>query len=171
VMFKTNKTKVPFFTLEEVTMSLRFFRAISVPALACLGLSLASEGAFAQQQGWPFQENQGRSTNTTRVMRPATPSYALTTPVAAPANAGTIQIDVQVPSDAKIYFNGAATKQTGMSRTFVGSSLVPGFQYGYTVRVQWNEGSRPVERTRNISFMAGDHLSLDFTQAAQTASR
>ena len=84
-MFRTNEANVSFFTLEEVTMSLRFFRTISVPALACLGLSLASQGAFAQQQGWPFLENYGRPTNTTRVIRTATPSYTLTTPVVAPA--------------------------------------------------------------------------------------
>ena len=152
-------------------MSLRFFRTISVPALACLGLSLASEAAFAQQQGWPFLENYGRRTNTARVIRAATPSYALTTPVVAPASAETIQINLQVPEGAKVYFNGAATKQTGMSRTFISSSLIPGIQYGYTVRVQWNEGGRLVERTRDISFMAGDHVSLDFTPSAQTASR
>jgi uncharacterized protein (TIGR03000 family) len=152
-------------------MSLQLFRAISIPALAFLGLSLTSASAFAQQQGWLFTENHGQPTNTTRVVRPATPSYAVTTPLVAPASAGTIHIDLQVPSDAKVYFNGAATKQTGMSRTFVSSPLTPGIQYGYAVRVQWNEGGRLVERTRNISFMASDHASLDFTPTAQTASR
>jgi uncharacterized protein (TIGR03000 family) len=152
-------------------MFLRFFRTISVPALAFLGLSLASEAAFAQQQGWFFTENQGRPTNTTRVLRSATPSYRVTTPVVAPASVGTIQIDLQVPEGAKVYFNGSATKQTGMARTFVSSPLTPGIQYGYAVRVQWNEGGRLVERTRDISFMAGDHVIIDFTPTAQTASR
>jgi uncharacterized protein (TIGR03000 family) len=152
-------------------MSLPLFRTICVSALALLGLSLTSEAAFAQQQGWPFQENYGRPTNTTRVIRSAAPRYTVTTPVLAPANTGTIQIDLQVPSEAKVYFNGSATQQTGMSRSFVGSSLTPGFQYGYAVRVVWQEGGRLVEQTRAISFMAGDHVSLDFTKSAQTASR
>jgi uncharacterized protein (TIGR03000 family) len=152
-------------------MSLPLFRTICVPALAFLGLSLTSAPTFAQQQGWLFTENQGRPTNTTRVIRLATPSYAVTTPVVAPVSAGTIQIDLHVPEGAKVYFNGAATKQTGMSRTFVGSPLSPGIEYGYAVRVQWNEAGRLVERTRDISFMAGDHVILDFTPIAQTASR
>jgi uncharacterized protein (TIGR03000 family) len=152
-------------------MSLPLFRTICVPALAFLGLSLTSEAAFAQQQGWPFLENYGRPTNTTRVIRPAAPRYTVIAPVVAPANTGTIQIDLQVPSEAKVYFNGSATKQTGMSRSFVGSSLTQGIQYGYTVRVEWQDGGRLVEQTRNVSFMAGDHVSLDFTKRAQTASR
>ena len=152
-------------------MSLRFFRTISVPALACLGLLLASQAAFAQQQGWPFLENYGRPTNTTRVVRPATPSYTVTTPVAIPASGGTFQIDLQVPEGAKVYFNGAATKQSGMSRTFVGPALTPGIQYSYSVRVQWSAGGHLVERTRDISFMAGDHVIVDFTPITQTASR
>ena len=119
---------------------------------------------FAQQQGWLFQENYGRPTVSTHAVRSATPSYAMTAPVVAPVKTGSIEIDLQVPTDAKVYFNGAATTQTGMSRAFVTAPLTPGYEYSYAIRVQWHEGNRLVERTRDLSFMAGDHVRVDFTQ-------
>jgi uncharacterized protein (TIGR03000 family) len=80
-------------------------------------------------------------------------------------------IDLQVPAGAKVYFNGAATKQTGTSRTFVTGHLTPGVQYSYTVRVQWDDGGQVMERNRDISFMAGDQIRLDFTPTSLTAIR
>ena len=150
-------------------MSLPLFRRIGVPALVIIGLSLTGQAAFAQQQGWLFEPNYGRPTYPTRVVRTYTPSYALVAPV-APATPGTT-IDLQVPAGAKVYFNGTATKQIGASRTFITGPLTPGVQYSYTVRVQWDDGGQVMERNRDISFMAGDQIRLDFTPTSLTAIR
>jgi len=148
----------------------QMFRKISVPALAFLGLSLVSEAALAEQ-GWLYQSNYGRASYSNTAVLSFTPSSVVTTPTVAAANTETIQIDLQVPNDAKVFFNGTATQQTGKSRSFVTAPLTPGFQYIYTVRVQWNEGGRAVEQTRDITFMTGDHVNLEFAPTAQTASR
>jgi uncharacterized protein (TIGR03000 family) len=139
--------------------------------MSVIGLSLASESAFAEQ-GWPLQQNYGRPVYSQRVPYRATPSYTANyAPAAAPARAANVQIDLRVPTGAKVWFDGAATTQTGTSRTFVSAPLTPGSQYSYTVRVQWSVDGQVIERTRDISFMAGDHVQLDFTPTMQTASR
>ena len=150
-------------------MSLPLFRKICVPALVLVGMSLTGQAAFAQQQGWLFEPNHGRPSYPSRVVPTFTPSYAVVAPV-APAMPGTT-IDLQVPTGAKVYFNGAATKQTGTSRTFVTGPLTRGFQYSYTLRVQWDDGGQVMDRNREISFMAGDEIRLDFDPTAQTVSR
>ena len=77
----------------------------------------------------------------------------------APANAVTIQM--HVPSDARVWIEDAATSQTGVDRTFVSPSLAPGSEYTYHIRVRWDEGSKPVERTRAVAVHAGDRITLN----------
>jgi len=152
-------------------MSFPLFRTISIPVFACLALSLASEAAFAQQ-GWPFLENYGRPNYSSRALGNAAPSYPSNyAPVVAPATPGRAQIELQVPTNAKVWFNGSPTKQSGSSRIFVSSPLTKGTKYSYAVRIQWREGDRDVEQNRSIFFMAGDQVRLDFTQPSITANR
>jgi hypothetical protein len=44
-------------------------------------------------------------------------------------------------------------------------------QYSYSVRVEWNDEGRVMERTRTISFMAGAQIQLDFVPATLAAGR
>jgi uncharacterized protein (TIGR03000 family) len=72
------------------------------------------------------------------------------------------QFTLRVPPGAQVWFGGAATTSTGATRVFDSPPLPPGRSYRYQVRVRWQEGGRPVERTRLVTFRAGDQLTLDF---------
>jgi len=77
-------------------------------------------------------------------------------------NAATIRMSV--PSEAKVWFDGAATSQTGADRTFVSPSLARGHEYVYHLRVQWNDNGKTVERTRDVTVHAGDRINLNIDQ-------
>jgi uncharacterized protein (TIGR03000 family) len=74
------------------------------------------------------------------------------------ANAATIQL--RVPASARIWIEGEQTAQTGTDRSFVSPPLVPGYDYVYRVRVQWNEDGKAVERNRDVTMHAGDRINL-----------
>jgi uncharacterized protein (TIGR03000 family) len=74
----------------------------------------------------------------------------------------TVLIDVRVPPDAEIWFEGAKTQSTGMFREFASPALEPGQDYTYQVRARWMEGGQEVNKTRELRVRAGDRLGLDF---------
>ena len=74
-----------------------------------------------------------------------------------------VHFAVMVPADAEVWFDGAKTTQTGPDREFVSPALRPGHSYSYDVRARWRDGGRAVDRTRRVTFYAGDQLELDFT--------
>jgi uncharacterized protein (TIGR03000 family) len=76
----------------------------------------------------------------------------------APAN-----IDVRVPADATLWFQGVRTNATGSLRHFVSPPLSPGRDYSYEVTADWTENGRRVVRTRTARVHAGENLSIDFT--------
>jgi uncharacterized protein (TIGR03000 family) len=85
---------------------------------------------------------------------------------ATPAPAAALaQIDLQVPADAQVWFDGEKTTQTGSPRQFVSPPLTPGRAYTYEVRAAWKEGGREVMESRRLSVRAGDHLTASFPAA------
>ncbi len=147
-------------------MFLPSFRMISVVALTLAGVSLTAGSSLAQQ-GWPYNpDRQGVGNTSARLVQGVSQSYAVT---AAPIV--TAQFHVQVPADAKIWFDGQPTVQTGLAREFVSSPLAQGFEYTYVVSVAWRQGDRLIEQNRSISFKSGDQVNLDLTGPAVTASR
>jgi uncharacterized protein (TIGR03000 family) len=81
-------------------------------------------------------------------------------PPAETGDVNTVTIRMHVPEGARIWFNGKATSQTGLDRTFETASLLPGRDYVYQVRVQWDENGKAVERTRDLTVHAGDRINL-----------
>jgi uncharacterized protein (TIGR03000 family) len=84
---------------------------------------------------------------------------------AAAKNQGkeTALINVTVPADAKIWFDGSPTVQTGEHRQFVSPPLHPGSTYVYHVKVRWMEAGRPIEETRQVSVAPGRQIELNLT--------
>ena len=72
---------------------------------------------------------------------------------------------ITVTADAEVWFDGAKTTQSGPDREFLSPALRPGQSYSYDVRARWKDGGREVDRTRRVTFYAGDELTLDFTTA------
>jgi uncharacterized protein (TIGR03000 family) len=151
-------------------MSLRSFRLFGFTSLALLGLALTAGQSFAEQ-GWPLNpENRGGGYSSPRYYQRAVPSYPVYAPqLVAPLVAST-QIHIQVPAQAKLWFNNQPTTQTGAVREFITSPLIPGQEYSYTVRATWQEGNRDIERERVVSFTAGDQVNVDFAMTMVSTS-
>jgi uncharacterized protein (TIGR03000 family) len=73
----------------------------------------------------------------------------------------TVLINLRVPGNAEVWFDGSKTSQTGRQRSFVSPPLQPGRNYSYNIRARWIEAGRPVEQTRRINVRAGDRDNLN----------
>jgi uncharacterized protein (TIGR03000 family) len=71
-------------------------------------------------------------------------------------------IDVRVPADAQIWFDGESTSQTGTERLFRSPPLQPGQDYSYEVKARWTENGQDVDRTRKVRIHAGERVSVNF---------
>jgi uncharacterized protein (TIGR03000 family) len=91
------------------------------------------------------------------------PATADQSPPGPSAPGQAVHFVVMVPADAEVWFDGAKTTQAGPDREFVSPPLQPGHPYSYEVRARWRDGGREVDRTRRVTFYAGDQLELDFT--------
>jgi uncharacterized protein (TIGR03000 family) len=71
-----------------------------------------------------------------------------------------VRINLRVPADAKIWFDGSETIQTGTARSFESPPLVVGPEYAYQVRIQWKRDGKEITQTRHIVVHAGDDIHL-----------
>lgn len=76
----------------------------------------------------------------------------------------TARIEVRVPADARIWFDGTQTSQTGAVRNFVSPPLNAGENYAYEIRAQWMENGREVNQSRRVSVRTGANEVVDFTE-------
>jgi uncharacterized protein (TIGR03000 family) len=72
-------------------------------------------------------------------------------------------IRVRVPADARVWFDGDPTSQSGTDRVYTTPDL-PDVQkrYRYTLRASWTAGGKPVTRSRTVVFRAGEQVTVDF---------
>jgi uncharacterized protein (TIGR03000 family) len=153
-------------------MFLKTIRMIGVLSLALLGDCLVGQPAAAQEQGWPFAaQSRWWESGSSRANRSSPPSTTQIRPAVVTPAALSTQIQVQVPAQAKVWFDGRPTVQSGKSRGFRSPPLTPGFEYRYAVRVEWRDGDSVMERNRTISFMAGDTVNVDFTMPEVATGR
>jgi uncharacterized protein (TIGR03000 family) len=71
-------------------------------------------------------------------------------------------IEVRVPQNAEVLFDGEPTQQRGTDRLFTSPPLEPGKRYHYDVKARWRDGDRTVEKTRTVHVEAGRHVTEDF---------
>ena len=157
-----------------------------VLTLAVAVLALAAGPAAAQWvgQGWPIVNSRGGGSSSPSYSGSYSPGYTVYGPgpfYAAPsysygsfspehtvayycsaADDHAAVIDVRVPADAVIQFDGRQTTTTGPERRFVSPPLTPGKEYVYQVSVRWHKGGREVTRTRSPSVRAGERLNVAF---------
>jgi uncharacterized protein (TIGR03000 family) len=81
-------------------------------------------------------------------------------PQEQPQDVNTVLIRMRVPGDALVWIEDQATSQRGADRDFLSPSLVPGREYVYHIRVQWDDNGKVVERTRAVTVHAGDRVNL-----------
>lgn len=74
------------------------------------------------------------------------------------------KIDLIVPADADVWFEGRKMTQTGVKRQFITPHLAGARSYAYTVRAQWLENGKTVERSKEVIVKAGERLFIDWTK-------
>lgn len=97
----------------------------------------------------------------TPLMTTSTEDYSYPPPSTEPTD-NKAMVQVIVPADAKVWFDGTSTKQTGTDREFVTPKLTPGDNYSYTVKAQWMEDGKPVDRTMKVKVQANKVSLVDF---------
>jgi len=80
-------------------------------------------------------------------------------------------VEVMVPADAELWFDGQKTNKTGRSRTFYTPPLERGKSYHYDVEARWTEDDKPVERMRRVHVTAGERVPVDFLREADDADK
>ncbi len=82
-------------------------------------------------------------------------------------------LTVQVPSDARVFVNGAETRSVGNERRYVSRGLSKGYSYRYEVRAITERNGRKLEQTRVATLRAGQmaNLGFDFTQPEPVETR
>jgi uncharacterized protein (TIGR03000 family) len=150
--------------------------------LAAASLLLIASAANAQQgyflqlqsQGWSGGSSSGRSYFRPRYVAPRYEensyggriyySQPVVSPSFIPEVDHRVQIHLEVPASARVWFDDEKTAQTGSSRDFITPPLSTGTEYSYAIRAEWTENGHKVESARRIRIHAGDRVSLDMSK-------
>jgi len=80
---------------------------------------------------------------------------------AATNQAATVVVLTPTP-DAEVWFDGNATSQRGMDRSFQTPALQLGGTYSYTIRARWMENGQAVDRERRVNVQPGQSVTVNF---------
>lgn len=89
---------------------------------------------------------------------------------AAVTSANIAEIEVRVPRDARVWFDGVESTLAGTQRDFATAPLPQGLFTTYEIRAIWNEDGREIDQIRRLNVSAGGRYVVDFTKA-EDASR
>lgn len=90
--------------------------------------------------------------------------------MAAGQDAAVARLTVTVPADARLYFDGQLTQQTGTTRSFVTPLLQGGQMYSYDLRADVVRNGQVVSQTQHVNVQAGSNLSVDFSRLGMTTA-
>jgi uncharacterized protein (TIGR03000 family) len=78
-------------------------------------------------------------------------------------NNNTASVEVKVPANAELWFDGQKTNQSGSDRHFVTPALCPGKTFNYEVRATWTDAQgQQVTRTRDVQVQANQSTIVNF---------
>ena len=78
-----------------------------------------------------------------------------------------VYLGIRLPdANAEVWINGVKTQQKGMMRPFVSPTLMPGKEYTYEIKAQWQQGGQTYNETRQLTVRPGEQYGLNFTASA-----
>jgi uncharacterized protein (TIGR03000 family) len=80
-----------------------------------------------------------------------------------------VRVNLRVPSNAKVWFDGSPTNQTGTIRSFESPTMAVGPEYAYQIRIESKQDGKDVTQTRQIKVHAGDVVNLTVDSPAKFA--
>jgi uncharacterized protein (TIGR03000 family) len=87
-------------------------------------------------------------------------------PQPATPQPATATIELYVPANAEVWFQGRKTTQTGTLRRFITTPLPPGVDYSYEMQVRWTDANGQVqEQTRQVVAQAGRQVIVNLQEA------
>jgi uncharacterized protein (TIGR03000 family) len=102
-------------------------------------------------------------------LAPGVGSYSFYPPPVAAADNNTAIIEVRVPPETELWFDGMKTTQQGSMRYFTTPPLVPGKTFTYELKASWMVNGAPVTQTRQVTVEAGKRAVVDFLGGAPQA--
>jgi uncharacterized protein (TIGR03000 family) len=131
-------------------------------------------GGYGYSPGWyggyyddgPYYSTMPYYSDTAYVPSSATSGYQSFYPPSAgygQTNGNLATIQVRVPPNAKLVFNGKETSQTGPQRFFTTPPLEPGKTYTYEVDATWQDANgQQVKRHRDVHVQANQPVTVNF---------
>jgi uncharacterized protein (TIGR03000 family) len=88
-----------------------------------------------------------------------------------PITSGTIVVNL--PADARLTVDGAATTSTTASRTLITPALQPGYEYYYTLRAEVVRDGQTAVQTQRVAVRSGEatQISFDFATSGVASNR
>jgi uncharacterized protein (TIGR03000 family) len=83
----------------------------------------------------------------------------------------TAHVTVNLPEDARLWFDDTLTTTTGAFREFHSPALTPGYQYHYDVKATWNENGHEVTQTQRVKVAPGAKVQVDFPLPAKATGQ
>lgn len=71
-------------------------------------------------------------------------------------------LNVNVPAEAKVFVNGAATTSTGTQRQYISRGLNAGNRYAYEVKVEMIRDGQTVTENKSVTLGPGEQVNLAF---------
>jgi uncharacterized protein (TIGR03000 family) len=147
-------------------MSKRIFALASLAILGCLAVSGTSYAQSSRQGTYLYQDSPRwySAPSSAGAFYPSTSVESSRAFYPGAVDPDKVLIEVNVPADAKIMFQGAKTNQTGAVRRFVSPSIAAGYRYSYTVQANWMENGKEVSQNRSIAVQPGEVVHVTFTR-------
>lgn len=81
-------------------------------------------------------------------------------------NPNAIFVRLNVPQDARVWFDNYETQQGGTDRLFCSPPVQAGKDFVYHIKAQWMENGKAVVRAKDVTVHAGDTVNVDMMTAA-----
>jgi uncharacterized protein (TIGR03000 family) len=79
-----------------------------------------------------------------------------------------VRVTVLVPTaGTQVWFDNAATAQTGMTRMFDSPALAANQDFVYTVKASWMENGKSVNQERRVDVHAGQNITVNFRDGSR----
>lgn len=108
--------------------------------------------------------------STSRYMDPGAAGATVMSQGYLPSASDRARVQLLVPPDAVVWFNGTRTFLSGSVRLYESPPLTPGARYSYRIQAQWTDNGRLVSQRRNVPVLTGSIVYVVFgTQVAPPA--
>jgi uncharacterized protein (TIGR03000 family) len=150
--------------MKESDMWRRIFAISALAIFASLAVTGTSPAQSSRQGTYLYQNTPSWYSSRPSMSYPAANVEQSRAYYPGSADADKVLINVTVPADAKVLFQGTKTTQTGVSRRFLSPSIAAGYRYSYNIQATWMENGKEVSQSRSFTVQPGDFVHVAITR-------